>query len=515
MQRFVRPEPIDGSTRVQRVFDTQHVAHRACRTVTPGEAAFDEIRDRLRRMAKVVHPHLAKIVAVGEESGELKVVTEWLPGGSIADHPDPGRLLVGVADALYALHREGLAHGHVHPRSLVFDGEGVIKLVDGGVCDGSVIEDLESFGAALKGLYAGRPMPAALATVAVQASAGAFGDAQELKLALEEALAMVPPPSDRSLEPDVHVVDTAPPVRDREIAENDEEPETRWLLLLLLAGLLAVLLVLVAAVVGWFVGTGGPPPAAPEPVRVQEVAPAPAPAPVPGLPAPAPAPVVVSPRPATPGVEPAAPPVEPDGPTTVEIHLPPPGATVVAVERVPTGAVINLPPPMPAPVAPPPVPAPTPPPPAPTSGWRVVTSPGKAHPTTTLVLDARSDVKDRLERAGRPRLEIRCKEHRLTVDLDPGVRSVEAVPSEVGVFSMTALVKAAHDGLAASDAKLRMVDGDTRLYFPTPERWVSTLGSGNAWTMSYTPFASPAVVAVFDTAGLDAVLPEIRKFCRL
>ncbi|MCA9494535.1 MAG: protein kinase family protein, partial [Myxococcales bacterium] len=290
MQRFVRPEPIDGSTRVQRVFDTQHVAHRACRTVSPGQGAFDEIRDRLRRMAKVTHPHLAKIVAIGEEEGELKVVTEWLPGGSIAEHPDPGRLLVGVADALYALHREGLAHGHVHPRSLVFDGEGVLKLVDGGVCDGSVIEDLESFGAALKGLYAGRPMPAALATVAVQASTGAFGDAHELQLALEEAIAMAPPPNDRSIEPDVHVVDTAPPVRVREVAENEEEPETRWLLLLLLAGLLAVLLVLVAAVVGWFAGTGTP---VEEPAPVEVRAP---PAPAAPLLAPAPAPARITDR---------------------------------------------------------------------------------------------------------------------------------------------------------------------------------------------------------------------------
>ncbi len=262
MSRFVRPEPIDGSTRVVRLFDTAHVAHRACRTVRAGEASFDEVRDRVRRLARLSHPNLARVVAVGEEGGDLKVVTEWLPGGAFtaAGEASCAALLVGPAEALYALHREGLAHGHVEARSLVLDGDGLLRLVDGGVRDGSVHEDLVAFGALLEALYVGRPMPGRLARVAARAKRGGFGDARALADALRDASGEPTlrdrPEGDLPSE-DARLVDTAVPVRLREASGPDDS--RRWLLVLTLAFLVALLLVAAAGLLGWWVGMTAPP----------------------------------------------------------------------------------------------------------------------------------------------------------------------------------------------------------------------------------------------------------------
>jgi hypothetical protein len=502
MGRFVRPEAIEGTRAVTRVFDQVHVVHRACRTVDSADCNLDEARDRLRRLARVNHPHLAKLVAVGEESGRLMVVSEWLPGGQLGrSHiPNPGRLLPGVAEALYALHRHGLAHGGISAASFVLDGNNLVKLVDSCVREGSVPEDIEAFGAAMAALYEGRELPPELGQVARDAQEGRFGDATLLAQAVQAVCAALPPVATTEEGPPPV---TAPVARPVEVEEDEERPLAFWVLLALLP---SVLLLWLALLVGWWT----------RPVEVE----APLPAALHLAPPLVPVPVPVPPAP-TSEVEPLeeeAHPPEPEvAPASGTVHppLPAPYVEGMHVETAPVPgtsepellARVVLPPPAPV------VPAPAG---VDTGGWRKSELPGAQHPTVVLVLDAENTVSDRLGRRGRPRLEIRCANHRLSASLQPGVSAVEHVLNEVGFEATTALAKMSTDGGPSADLVLRMPDPDVALLtVPNPGSWVSRLAKTRSAELSYTPIASDAVVASFDTHGLDTFLGDLRAHCAL
>jgi hypothetical protein len=506
MGRFVRPEAIEGTTRVTRVFDQVHVVHRACRTVEADGSSLDEVRDRLRRLSRVTHPHLAKLVAVGEEAGRLMVVSEWLPGGQLArSHiPNPGRLLPGVAEALYALHRHGLAHGRITARSFVLDGNQLVKLVDACVHEGSVPEDIEAFGVAMAELYAGREMPPELEQVARDAREGRFGDATLLAQAVQAVCAALPPVS---LEPDAAPPPAPPPVAaaPESAEEEDERPLAFWLTLSLLP---AVLLLWTALGAGWWLRA--PPSAPPGPRLVSSTGPAPAAEPAPASQAVAEAEPAHE-APAEPDAHGAAAPDAHDAPhAPSEPHPPAPTPTpkpYVEGAHEPTPAPVEVAPATPA------APAPTAAP-GSTGAWRRTTQAGEQHPSLTLVLDATNTVQDRLGRKGRPRLEVRCANRRLTAALHPGVASVEAVQAS-GVVG-TATVTVAPAGGAATRAELRVPDvGVPVLWFPNPTEWVRTFAATSRVDLTYTPAASPPVVAQFDTGGLPALLGELRSNCAL
>lgn len=504
MGRFVRPEAIEGTSRVTRVFDQVHVVHRACRTVGADEGNLDDVRDRLRRLSRVSHPNLAKLVAVGEEGGRLMVVSEWLPGGQLGrSHiPNPGRLLPGVAEALYALHRHGLAHGSVSPSSFLLDGNDQVKLVDACVREGSVPEDIEAFGRAMEALYAGRELPPELAQVARDAREGRFGDATLLAQAVAAVCAELPPvaggdPTDVASPPRM----TPPPPEEED--DDDERPLVFWLLLALLP---AALLLWGALLAGWFLR--GEPEVRQAPIELHRSA------------APVPAP------PAAEGVAEAAHEPPPAEGTPIEDHgssglghtvVPMPAPYVEGMHAVtqpmagggdPTlFAHVRVDPPTPEPAAPE-VPS--------TGAWRRSIVPGDTHPGLVLVLDATNSVEDRLGRKGRPRLEIRCVEHRLSASLSPGVAAVEVILNEVGFESSTARVIYTPGGREAQEEAMRLPNPDAPLMvFPNPGRWVNTMAATDTLDASYTPFASPSVVAHFETEGLPHLLGDIREYCKL
>ncbi len=83
--------------------------------------------DRLRRYARVRHPHLAEVREVEAHAGSLDVVCEPLRGSvlSSGEHShvttvqDVQRLAGDVLEALAALHRSGVVHGAVSERCLL------------------------------------------------------------------------------------------------------------------------------------------------------------------------------------------------------------------------------------------------------------------------------------------------------------------------------------------------------------------------------------------------------------
>jgi hypothetical protein len=309
---------------------------------------------------------------------------------------------------------------------------------------------------------------------------GAYADVRALRAALKEARSAL-------------AAATAAPVVRAAAAERDERLRLGWLVVALVP---ALLLVVGAAVLGGLRGLTPDPAPGPQPLPVPSPAPrvAPLPAPEP-FPAPIPAP------------SPARAPEHAPAPDTVPIEVvalpppeePPPPVVRVEVVPPPPVAVIAPPPPIPPPAPPPPAPAPR-------SRWNVSSSGG----ATVLSVDAEALVADRLGRAGRPRLELRCDGGKLSVAVEPGVEAVETLPAELAYAEAVATVPGA-DGAVV---RLRVHPDDPMLYFPQPQRWLSTFRERGRLDLSYTPFASPAVVAGFDLGGLDDVAGSLGHCAR-
>ena len=105
-----------------------------------------EGRDRLRREAAVLagvdHPHVARLLAVHGDGDDVVLVLDLAAGGSLArllatrGRLSPGEVVtVGVplAEALAAVHAQGLLHGDVTPGNVLFTADGRPVLSDLGV----------------------------------------------------------------------------------------------------------------------------------------------------------------------------------------------------------------------------------------------------------------------------------------------------------------------------------------------------------------------------------------------
>jgi hypothetical protein len=103
-------------------------------------------RDRLRREAAVLagvdHPHVVRLRSVVGAGDDLVLVLDLAPGGSLARllatrrRLAPGEvvtLAVPLAQALAAVHAQGLVHGDVTPANVLFGADGRPLLSDLGV----------------------------------------------------------------------------------------------------------------------------------------------------------------------------------------------------------------------------------------------------------------------------------------------------------------------------------------------------------------------------------------------
>ena len=118
----------------------------------PIAASLDESdRERVLRearlAARVVHPGVISIFDVGEQDGLPFVVMELVEGPSLARTLQeralsPGEALwigADLADALDAMHRQGVVHGDVKPANVILSAEGRPKITDLGIA--SLVED--------------------------------------------------------------------------------------------------------------------------------------------------------------------------------------------------------------------------------------------------------------------------------------------------------------------------------------------------------------------------------------
>jgi hypothetical protein len=115
--------------------------------------------------SRLVHPHLVGVYDAIDEGQRAYVVREWVPGVSlrdiVVDSPLDGdrSLLVihAVSEAVAALHSAGIAHGNVHPGSVLVADDGRVVLADTHVDTGATSEDdVRAIGGLLYACMTGR-----------------------------------------------------------------------------------------------------------------------------------------------------------------------------------------------------------------------------------------------------------------------------------------------------------------------------------------------------------------------
>jgi hypothetical protein len=88
--------------------------------------------------SRVVHPHLVDVYDAIDEGTRAYVVREWVDGGSLREYlaegplePDRATAVASsVASAVAAVHATGMAHGNVHPGTVLIGSDGRVVLAD-------------------------------------------------------------------------------------------------------------------------------------------------------------------------------------------------------------------------------------------------------------------------------------------------------------------------------------------------------------------------------------------------
>ncbi|MEV6931521.1 protein kinase family protein [Dactylosporangium sp. NPDC051485] len=124
----------------------------------PGGESAKEMLGAAVAASRIVHPHLVGVYDAIDEGGRAYVVREWVDGIALRDIVASGPLDAGrsvaiawaVTDAVAALHGTGMAHGNVHPGTVLVAHDGRVVLTDARADDRATPEsDVRAIGAIL------------------------------------------------------------------------------------------------------------------------------------------------------------------------------------------------------------------------------------------------------------------------------------------------------------------------------------------------------------------------------
>lgn len=133
---------VGGFAEVWRGFDLQ--LQRVVAVKVPKAIALassSAFLDEARRVAAFQHPGIITVHDVGQDGDRWFIVSEFVPGGSLAarlsrgavPQADAVRWVGDVADALDAAHAAGLVHRDVKPENILIATDGAARLTDFGI----------------------------------------------------------------------------------------------------------------------------------------------------------------------------------------------------------------------------------------------------------------------------------------------------------------------------------------------------------------------------------------------
>jgi hypothetical protein len=155
----------------------------------------ERFRREARAASRLRHPNILTVYDFGEADGIAYMVTELLPGGTLADRlgrqlpfTEVLRIVRGIGSALDAAHEAGLIHRDVKPSNILFTRDGEPVLADFGIA--RLVEAEEHL--TVQGTLIGTPHYMA-PEMAAGEEVGRASDLYSLGVVLYEMLAGEPP----------------------------------------------------------------------------------------------------------------------------------------------------------------------------------------------------------------------------------------------------------------------------------------------------------------------------------
>lgn len=119
----------------------QPVAIKLLRAALGDGSERDRFLTEQRILARLQHPHIARLIEVGSVDARPYMVLEQIGGVPIDQHWQPGVVPVAtvldaalaIADALHHAHAHFVVHRDIKPENVLVDSEGRIKLIDFGI----------------------------------------------------------------------------------------------------------------------------------------------------------------------------------------------------------------------------------------------------------------------------------------------------------------------------------------------------------------------------------------------
>jgi len=131
-----------GFAQVWRGYDTELQRIVAVKIPKPNRLqSADAFMAEARRVARLKHPGIVQVYDVGRDGELCFIVSEFIEGGSLADHlvknpPAPQqaiRWLIDIAEALDYAHLHGVIHRDIKPANILIDHHGRALLADFGI----------------------------------------------------------------------------------------------------------------------------------------------------------------------------------------------------------------------------------------------------------------------------------------------------------------------------------------------------------------------------------------------
>jgi hypothetical protein len=131
----------------------------------PGGDAAAEMMSAAVAASRITHPHLVDVYDAIDEGARAYVVREWVDGASLRELVADGSLDSGratavahaVASAIAAAHATNMAHGNVHPGTVLIADDGRVVLADARADDAATMEqDVRAIGGILYTALTGR-----------------------------------------------------------------------------------------------------------------------------------------------------------------------------------------------------------------------------------------------------------------------------------------------------------------------------------------------------------------------